>query len=98
MQKKLVYKDSSIFLKFGSIPRNLNILLPLSGKSKFVYDGYSWSLIKITDDYKNFKAGSIAFKTRALSPVKIKDKGKMHLNMAQKTSFKIKSIKVKRKK
>jgi hypothetical protein len=46
----------------------------------------------------NFKVGSLCFKTRCLSPIDISSKGKMGLKMAQKNTFKIKILKVKRKK
>lgn len=45
-----------------------------------------------------FKFGSFCHKTRVLSPMPFTSKGKLHQIMSQKTTVKIKKIKVKRKK
>ena len=97
--KKLVRPDNLKFKKFFKLPRNQVILPVLLNKKFFVHDGYSWQLLNLKNkNFLNFKSGSIAFKTRALSPISIRNKGVKHLDMKQKSSFKIKTAKVKRKK
>lgn len=69
---------------------NLNFFL--------THDGYSWQKVYFNDMFiPGAKAGSIVI-TRAKSPATIFEKGKIIATMKQKKTYKIKTLKAKRKK
>jgi len=69
------------------------------GRNFISSDGYSW--ISVNPEslyYVNKTVGFVNFKTRVLSPIKLAEKGKIKLSLKQKETYKIKTMKVKRKK
>lgn len=95
---KLIRPSSPVFYKFKKYPRSSYLSSLYINKRVLIHDGYSWHLFALYKDFLNYKAGFLCFKTRALSPIDLFSKGKKKLKMAQKNTFKIKTLKIKRKK
>ena len=96
---KLIWPGSPIFSTNIKVKRSLNIL-HFHTKSEFIliHDGYSWQKAIVDKEAYNKKFGTLIFQTRVLSPINFFDKGSKSLEMKQKLTYKIKGVKIKRKK
>ena len=77
--------------------RNLTVFGSLFKSKGLIHDGYSWHLVRFPIFSLGSKMGSLCFKTRSISPIKLADKGKLHLDMSKKGTYKIKRVKIRRK-
>jgi hypothetical protein len=96
---KLLYPNTERFKWSIPINRNIKFVEYMVGKNFISSDGYSWvSINPESSQYINKTVGFVNFKTRVLSPIKLVEKGKIKLSLKQKETYKIKTLKVKRKK
>ena len=96
---KIIFCSSNLFETIDPEPRNASINPWDVGSEKLIHDGYSWNRCIIPVNSVSKKFGTLAFKTRALSPISLFEKGGVKkLSMAQVSTYKLKNPKVKRKK